>query len=101
MQRWALILAAYQYQLLFRSTDEHKNADMLSRLPLKEEDFTASEEPIFSINCVDSLPVTSRQIAEATRKDPPCPKSCLTHQIDGLPKTVIEKCSPTSTDALS
>ena len=45
MQRWALILAAYQHELQFRSIDEHKNADMLSRLPLKEEDFTASEEP--------------------------------------------------------
>ena len=31
MQRWALILAAYQYELQFRSTDEHKNAGMLSR----------------------------------------------------------------------
>ena len=62
MQRWALILVAYQYQLQFMSTDENKNADMLSRLPLKEEDFTASE-------VADSLPVTSRQIAEATRKD--------------------------------
>ena len=41
-QRWVLILLAYQYELQFRSTDEHKNAEMLSRLPLKEEDFTAS-----------------------------------------------------------
>ncbi|KAK7090298.1 hypothetical protein V1264_010113 [Littorina saxatilis] len=70
MQRWALILAAYQYDLLFRTTDEHKNADMLSRLPLKGEYFTASEEPMFNITCTDELPVTSRQIAEATRKEP-------------------------------
>ena len=84
MQRWALILAAYQYQLQFRSTDEHKNADMLSRLPLKEEDFTASEEPIFSITCADSLPVTSRQIAEATRKDTVMSK-VLSHTLHGWP----------------
>ena len=87
MQRWVLIiviLASYQYQLQFRSIDEHKNADMLSRLPLKEEDFTASEEPIFSITCVDSLPVTSRQIAEATRKDPVMSK-VLSHTLNGWP----------------
>ena len=84
MQRWALILAAYQYQLQFRSTDEHKNADMLSRLPLKEEDFTASEEPVFSITCADSLPVTSRQIAEATRKDTVMSK-VLSHTLHGWP----------------
>ena len=53
-----LILAAYQYEVQFRSTDERKKADLLSRLPLKEEDFTASEEPIFNITCDDNLPVT-------------------------------------------
>ena len=83
MQHWALILAAYQYQLQFRSTDEYKNTDMLSRLPLKE-DFTASEEPIFSITCVDILPVTSRQIAEATRKDPVMSR-VLSHTLNGWP----------------
>ena len=77
MQHWALILAVYQYQLQFRSTDEHKNADMLSRLPLKEEDFTASE-------VADNLPVTSRQIAEATRKDPVMSK-VLSHRLNGWP----------------
>ena len=83
MQRWALILVAYQYQLQFRSTDEHKNTDMLSRLPLKE-DFTASEEPIFSITWVDILPVTLRQIAEATRKDPVMSR-VLSHILNGWP----------------
>ena len=31
--RWSLILAQYDYELKFRSTKEHSNADMLSRLP--------------------------------------------------------------------
>ena len=66
-----------------------------SRLPLKEEDFTASEEPIFS------LPVTSQQIAEATRKYPITSK-VLSHTLNGWPAlTVIETCSPTSTGTLS
>ena len=70
MQRWALILAAYQYNLLFRSTKEHQNADMLSRLPLETKDSTGQEEQIFTINCTEDLPVTAKQIAETTRKDP-------------------------------
>ena len=74
----------HQYQLQFRSTEEHKNTDKLSRLPLKEENFTASEEPVFSITCADSLPVTSRQIAEATRKDPVMSK-VLSHTLNGWP----------------
>ena len=31
--RWSLILAQYDYELKFRSTKKHSNADMLSRLP--------------------------------------------------------------------
>ena len=34
LQRWALKLAAYSYEIQFRRTDEHSNADGLSRLPL-------------------------------------------------------------------
>ena len=34
IQRWALILAMYEYTLQFKSTTQHSNADALSRLPL-------------------------------------------------------------------
>ena len=37
LQRWALLLSAYDYQLEFRSSQNHSNADGLSRLPLKTE----------------------------------------------------------------
>ena len=33
LQRWALILAAYQYKLLYRKSNDHANADAPSRLP--------------------------------------------------------------------
>jgi len=32
MQRWSLILAAYQYEIDYRKSAEHKNADALLRL---------------------------------------------------------------------
>ena len=36
IQRWSLILAAYNYNIQFKPGSQHNNADMLSRLPLPE-----------------------------------------------------------------
>ena len=33
MQRWALVLSAYDYDLVYRRLEEHLNADALSRMP--------------------------------------------------------------------
>ena len=37
LQRWAIQLAGYSYQIHFRPTNQHCNADGLSRLPLKDK----------------------------------------------------------------
>ena len=68
LQRWAWILSAY---IEFRPTEEHGNADALSRLPLKE---TASEnvdnDPrVFNVAQLQSLPVNVRQLRAATSSD--------------------------------
>ncbi len=70
LQRWAILLSAYTYDIKFKSTLEHANADGLSRLPLPE---TPSDEPgatsVFNISQIEALPVTSAAIARATRRD--------------------------------
>ena len=35
IRRWSLTLAAYEYTIVFKKTEEHGNADALSRLPLQ------------------------------------------------------------------
>ena len=71
LQRWALLLSAYRYTIQYRPTRLHGNADGLSRLPLP----TSQSESIgtistFNIHQIAALPVTSRQIADATRRHP-------------------------------
>ena len=36
MQRWALLLLAYTYDISYCPTKSHANADALSRLPLED-----------------------------------------------------------------
>ena len=33
MQRWALIISAYQYNIEYRKSSDNANADAMSRLP--------------------------------------------------------------------
>ena len=70
MQRWSLILAAYQYEIEYRKSAEHANADALSRLVQASLEEQEEEEEVYLISYLEELPVTARDIAAATRKDP-------------------------------
>ena len=71
LQRWAIILSAHQYDIAYRSTHDHANADALSRLPVDSvADYAHHvDEAMYSISHVDDVPVTASEIAKATRKD--------------------------------
>ena len=73
MQRWAIILSAYDYTFKYRRGNRHENADALSRLPLKSDDsYIDSESWHFeNINLVqvDSTPVTADEVGKASQKD--------------------------------
>ena len=69
LQSWALILEFYHYEVVFHRPAEHSNADGLSRLPA-EKAGTPEESYIFHFTHVNDLPVTARDIADATKQDP-------------------------------
>ena len=72
MQRWALILSGYSYDIQYRSSTDNANADGLSRLPIKvrsnTEDRLDSVDTLH-ISLFDKLPVTSANVRCETRKD--------------------------------
>ena len=70
MQRWALILSAYQYTLQYIPGQSNQCADCMSRLPVSCHTRNNAEY-MASMLAMDiaCLPVTSKDIAKATRKD--------------------------------
>ena len=72
IQRWALILSAYQYSIRYKARKDLSNADALSRLP---QSTTVSEElciPGDLVHLVDHLAATtasSANIKDWTNKD--------------------------------
>ena len=66
LQRWALILSAYSYELEYRAGQDNKEADVLSRLPIPVEVIDPNEQ-IFGVDYCEPLPMTANKIAKATQ----------------------------------
>jgi len=96
MQRWAFVLSSYQYNIVYRSTTRHANADCLSRLPLQQKNAIGNppDAAVFNIAQIAMLPpVTSDAIKAATRTDPVL-GSVLRYTQSGWPLNVPEDLKP-------
>ena len=95
LQRWALQLSAHNYTIQFRSTKAHANADGLSQLPVKENSKRRSytDPNLFNICQIESLPLTSGQLKQATRTDSIISK-VLMFTKNGWPLQVSESLKP-------
>ena len=70
LQRWALLLSAYKYDISYKPSLEHANADGLSRLPLPTSGSQSDDVAhLFNIGQIQSLPVTVEDVKNATRSD--------------------------------
>ena len=70
LQRWAIILSAFDYTIRFVPSKQNAVADALSRLPLPST--LSGENLIFKVEerLVDSLPITHKEVSHATQVDP-------------------------------
>ncbi|GFR23918.1 uncharacterized protein K02A2.6 [Trichonephila clavata] len=67
---YVLILQSFEFDIIFRKTIEHGNADFLSRLPKTSEELEVKNDiTIFQMSQVESLPVSSKELRQETGKD--------------------------------
>ena len=93
IQRWAITLAAYNYNVIYRSTLKHTNADGFSRLPLKDCQAEPDEAAALNIRQIEILPISFKQLQTATRVDPVLSK-VVKYSQHGWPANVPEILKP-------
>ena len=73
LQRYALFLAGHNYNIEYKRTTDHCNADALSRLPLEVVQPSAEDDAdavdVFYTSQIGVLPVTSADIKRETQRD--------------------------------
>ncbi|KAL5258791.1 hypothetical protein ACHWQZ_G009300 [Mnemiopsis leidyi] len=87
--RWALFLMNYKYEIEYRNTKNHANADMLSRLPKTVVHSTKGNDEIadmFALTMSETL-LNAELVASETKKDPILSK-VLEYTLNGWPKNL-------------
>ncbi len=69
VQRWAVLLRAYDYTIVHKKGTQHTNADALSRLPAPNTDPPLPELTVLMLTGLDTLPVRAADISAETTKD--------------------------------
>ena len=90
LQGWAIILSAYTYDIQYKPTNKHGNADTLSRFPVTNDDCFEKEQSLELVvnlvqtNQLEKLPIKAEDIQKATKEDEVLSKVC----------EYIQKCWP-------
>ena len=97
LQRWGVILSAYDYDIEFIKGTENYLADCLSRLPLPltaaQEDIVVKAVESCSFDPCEQMPVQADDIAKASRGDAEVTRA-LSYTIHGWPQTAPDSMLP-------
>ncbi|XP_052813877.1 uncharacterized protein K02A2.6-like [Mya arenaria] len=88
LQRWAVTLSAYEYDIVYRKSADHGNCDFLSRLPVAGTDACYIEDA-GNVSYVEEISISAKDIAEITRKHPVLSK-VYEYTMNGWPNHVTE-----------
>ncbi|KAL4120994.1 hypothetical protein QTP88_013585 [Uroleucon formosanum] len=87
LQRWAVILSSYQYEIQHKKVIDISNADALSRLP----QCSNTGENECSILLLENLPLTYKEVSKKTSTDEVLKETCTECQCNQNDKKVSEK----------
>ncbi|KAJ8018701.1 hypothetical protein HOLleu_43163 [Holothuria leucospilota] len=71
LQRWAILLSGYEFDIKYRTSKQNANVDCLSRLPIGDVNASKTTKEATNMNKVQikSLPVSAKEIGNATNND--------------------------------
>ncbi|XP_063049093.1 uncharacterized protein K02A2.6-like [Engraulis encrasicolus] len=95
VQRWATLLRAYEYKILYKPGKDHGNADGLSRLPLPHTEEEDDNEQVLMLDVMEDPPITTAQVKQWTAKDQTL-SQVLLWCLKGWPKVVDTEFRPYS-----
>ena len=95
MHCWALLLAGYKYDIRYRPSSAHCNADGLSHLPLVDSSSVGNykDATVFNVVPLEVMPVQASQVMTATCTDPIL-RQVLRYARTGWPDQVCESIRP-------
>ncbi|BES87376.1 Hypothetical Protein NTJ_00181 [Nesidiocoris tenuis] len=72
MRHYFVQLQIFQFDVQYRKSELHSNADALSRLPVPSEQLFTERDytSVLHVSQLSTLPVTAKEIAAATQTDP-------------------------------
>ena len=90
LQRWALYLSNFDYEIVYRAGKDNFQADAMSRTPLRKGREIDAEVAVIQAEQIGSAPLDASLVKLQTRRDPTLSR-VLQHVLEGWPSTCVNE----------